>query len=62
MLFGAVHYQWGPGGMVFTFVMGLVWGVAYLWTERNLWVLIAAHSAGHLLGVLQLYLQTSILL
>ena len=62
LMFGAVHYQWGPGGMLVMVVMGIVWGSAYLLCDRNLWVVIAAHSAGHLLGVLQLYLGGSIII
>jgi len=56
LVFGAVHFQWGIGGMIMTFTMGLVWGAAYLLCGRNLWTVILAHSAGHMLFVVQLYL------
>ncbi len=61
LLFGSVHFMWGIGGMVVAFLMGLVWGTAYLLCGRNLWVVIIAHSAGHILGVVQLYLGKPII-
>lgn len=61
MVFGAIHFQWGLGGMIMTFIMGMVWGIAYLWCDRNLWIVILAHSAGHILFVIQLYLGESII-
>jgi membrane protease YdiL (CAAX protease family) len=60
LVFGAIHFQWGIGGMLMTVIMGLVWGTAYLLCGRNLWVVILAHSAGHILFVVQLYLAESI--
>jgi membrane protease YdiL (CAAX protease family) len=59
LVFGAVHYMWGVGGMIVTVIMGIVWGTAYLLCGRNLWALILAHSTGHILGVIQLYLGPS---
>lgn len=59
--FGSIHFEWGIGGMIMTFCMGVVWGTAYLWCGRNLWVVIFAHSAGHILFVTQLYLGESII-
>lgn len=56
LTFSAVHFMWGIGGMMMTLVMGLVWGTAYLLCNRNLWIVIFAHSAGHILFVIQLYL------
>lgn len=54
-VFGLVHFQWGPGGIVMTTIMGLVWGAAFLLCGRNLWIVILAHSAAHIALVLQLY-------
>lgn len=54
-IFGAIHFQWGPGGIFVTTIMGLVWGAAFLLCGRNLWIVIMAHSAAHILFVLQLY-------
>lgn len=62
LIFGAIHFQWGVGGMIVTFVMGIVWGTAYLLCGRNLWIVILAHSAGHILLVVQLYLAKSIII
>jgi membrane protease YdiL (CAAX protease family) len=59
LVFGAVHFMWGAGGMILTFLMGAVWGAAYLLCGRNLWIVIFAHSAGHILFVVQLYLAKS---
>ena len=62
LVFGAVHFQWGIGGMIVTVMMGIVWGTAYLLCGRNLWIVILAHSAGHILLVTQLYLAKSIII
>lgn len=56
LIFSSIHFQWGIGGMMMTLIMGLVWGTAYLLCGRNLWVVILAHSGGHILMVTQLYL------
>ena len=61
LFFGSVHFAWGIGGMAMTFIMGLVWGTAYILCGRNLWIVIFAHSAGHLLFVTQLYMGTSLI-
>ena len=55
LIFSSVHFQWGLGGIVMTAIMGLVWGIAFLLCGRNLWVVIMAHSAAHVVLVLQLY-------
>lgn len=57
LVFGSVHFMWGIGGMVVAFIMGIVWGAAYILCRRNLWTVILAHSAGHMLFVIQLYLR-----
>ncbi|HEY5647796.1 MAG TPA: CPBP family intramembrane glutamic endopeptidase [Pseudomonadales bacterium] len=62
LVFGSIHFQWGVGGMVVTFIMGIVWGTAYLLCGRNLWIVILAHSAGHILLVVQLYLAKPIII
>ena len=55
LIFGAVHFQWGPGGILVTSIMGAVWGFAYLACGRNLWIVILAHSMAHIALVMQLY-------
>jgi membrane protease YdiL (CAAX protease family) len=62
LVFGSVHFEWGVGGVIVTFMMGLVWGTAYLLCGRNLWVVIIAHSTAHTLGILQGYLSASIII
>ena len=62
LIFGAIHFQWGIGGMLTTTIMGIIWGTAYLLCDRNLWVVILAHSAGHILLVIQLYLAEPLIL
>ncbi len=57
ILFGLIHFQWGVGGMLVTVIMGAIWGTGYLLCGRNLWIVIMAHSAGHVLFVAQLYLS-----
>ena len=54
-IFGAVHFQWGVGGVLVTVIMGLVWGLAFLLCGRNLWIVIIAHSLGHVVLVSQIY-------
>lgn len=55
LIFGAVHFQWGPGGILATSIMGAIWGFAYLACGRNLWIVILAHSLAHIALVMQLY-------
>ena len=55
LIFGAVHFQWGVGGIITTALMGVIWGTSYLLVGRNLWIVILAHSLGHIVMVAQLY-------
>jgi len=55
LVFGAVHFQWGLGGIIVTTIMGAVWGFGFLLCGRNLWIVIAAHSTAHIALVAQLY-------
>lgn len=59
--FGSVHFMWGIGGVIVTAIMGIVWGVSYLLCGRNLWVVILAHSTGHILFAIQLYFGISLI-
>lgn len=60
LTFGAIHFMWGIGGMIVAAIMGIIWGTAYILCGRNLWVVILAHSAAHILLVAYLYLGMSI--
>ncbi len=55
LVFGGVHFLWGPGGVVMTTIMGAVWGFAFLLCGRNLWIVIIAHSTAHVALITQLY-------
>lgn len=44
IIFGFVHFEWGPAGIVQTAGMGLALGASYLLVGRNLWVTILAHG------------------
>jgi len=55
LIFGAVHYQWGLGGVLLATTMGLIWGASFFLVKRNLWIVIMAHSLGHIVLVTQLY-------
>ena len=56
VIFGLVHYQWGPTGMVSTGFMGLVMGIAYVTFKKKLWILVLAHAYMDTLLLLQVYL------
>ncbi|MEM7017176.1 MAG: type II CAAX endopeptidase family protein [Pseudomonadota bacterium] len=58
LIFGSIHFQWGIGGIVITVIMGMVWGFAFLWCGRNLWVVIIAHSTAHIALATVLYYST----
>lgn len=55
IIFGFVHFEWGPGGILMTTIMGAVWGFAFLMCGRNLWIVILAHSAAHVALVALVY-------
>jgi len=44
VFFGLVHFYQGPIGMIITGLTGLIFGVIYMWSGRNLWVTIIAHG------------------
>jgi membrane protease YdiL (CAAX protease family) len=44
VLFGALHFYQGPGGVATAATIGLILGVMWLLTERNLWAGIAIHG------------------
>jgi membrane protease YdiL (CAAX protease family) len=55
ILFGLVHYEWGPMGMVQTGFMGLALGIAFLLLRRRLWVLVVTHFYMDTILLVQLY-------
>lgn len=44
LIFGAIHYSWGPVGMMQTAVVGLALGTAYVKLGRRLWIVILVHG------------------
>ncbi len=44
IFFGLVHFYQGPPGIVLTGLTGLLFGLIYLKSNRNLWMIIIAHG------------------
>jgi hypothetical protein len=55
ILFGYGHYYKGPAGIVDSGVAGLILGMAYLASGRNLWASILAHGFIDTFGVVMLF-------
>ncbi|MCH7667131.1 MAG: CPBP family intramembrane metalloprotease [Acidobacteria bacterium] len=51
-----IHFYQGVSGIVATGVMGFLYGLAFLLLGRNLWVVIVAHAASHVLSFTAMYL------
>jgi membrane protease YdiL (CAAX protease family) len=56
VLFGLIHYYQGTSGMASTGISGLIFGILYLVTQRNLWTAILAHGAYDTVGFLLIFL------
>jgi len=59
IIFGLIHYDWGPMGMVQTGFMGLVLGICYIKLKKRLWVLILAHAYMDTILMVQVYLASN---
>jgi CAAX protease family protein len=59
VLFGYGHYYKGPAGIIDSGMAGLVLGIAFLLSGRNLWVCILAHGLIDTVGVVALYMGWS---
>ena len=55
VLFGIGHYYKGPAGMVDSGMAGLVLGITYMLSGRNLWACILAHGFTDTFGVVALF-------
>jgi membrane protease YdiL (CAAX protease family) len=55
VLFGIGHYYKGPSGMVDSGMAGLVLGITYMLSGRNLWACILAHGFIDTVGVVALF-------
>lgn len=53
--FGAAHLYQGLSGMIATGLSGLIFGLAYLASGRNLWCAILAHGLMDTVGFLMIY-------
>lgn len=60
VIFGLVHYEWGPMGVVQTFFMGLVLGICYIKLKKRLWILVLAHAYMDTILIVQLYLASNV--
>ncbi len=58
VIFGLVHYEWGPTGIVSTGFMGLVMGILYLKLKKKLWILVLAHAYMDTILLVQVYLSS----
>ena len=58
VIFGLVHYEWGPTGMVSTGLMGLALGICYMKLKKKLWILVLAHAYMDTLLLVQVYLTS----
>lgn len=59
VIFGLIHYNWGPMGIVQTGFMGLVLGICYIKLKKRLWILILAHAYMDTILMVQLYLANN---
>lgn len=55
ILFGLVHLYQGASGIIATGLSGLLFGVMYLATGRNLWAAIIAHGVNDTIGFTLIY-------
>ncbi len=59
IVFGLVHYEWGPMGIVQTGFMGLALGICYIKFKKRLWILILAHAYMDTILIVQMYLASN---
>ncbi|NNF82540.1 MAG: CPBP family intramembrane metalloprotease [Flavobacteriaceae bacterium] len=59
VIFGIVHYSWGPMGIVQTFFMGLALGLCYIYMKKRLWIMILAHAYMDTILMVQMYLASN---
>lgn len=57
VVFGLVHYRWGPMGMVQTGFMGLALASCYLFLKKRIWVLVLAHAYMDTILLLQVFFK-----
>ena len=60
IIFGLIHFDWGPMGMVQTGFMGLVLGICYIKLKKRLWILILAHAYMDTILMVQMYMASNV--
>lgn len=55
-LFGVAHLYQGLSGVIATALSGLIFGLLYLWSGRNLWAPIIAHGVYDTVGFVLIFL------
>lgn len=56
VIFGFIHYEWGPAGIVQTSFMGFALALSFLKFGRRLWIVILAHAYMDFILMVQMYL------
>lgn len=59
IIFGLIHFDWGPMGIVQTGFMGLALGICYIKFKKRLWILILAHAYMDTILMVQMYLASN---
>jgi len=59
IIFGLVHYDWGPMGIVQTGFMGLALAICYIKFKKRLWILVLAHAYMDTILMIQMYLASN---
>ncbi|MBT8393390.1 MAG: CPBP family intramembrane metalloprotease [Bacteroidia bacterium] len=59
LIFGFVHYDWGPMGIGQTTFMGLALGICYIKFKRRLWILVLAHAYMDTILMVQMYIASN---
>ena len=59
VIFGLIHFDWGPMGIVQTGFMGLVLGICYIKLKKRLWILILAHAYMDTVLMVQMYMASN---
>ena len=56
LIFGFVHFEWGPMGIAQTTFMGAALGVSFVLNKFRLWPLVLAHCYLDTILLAQMYL------
>lgn len=59
IVFGLVHYDWGPMGIGQTAFMGLALGICYIKLKKRLWILVLAHAYMDTILMIQMYMANT---